>query len=96
MPIDKETSDQLAAQWKRERDGFAMNLFEYNITLSARVALGHGMDRTTVASILFSLAQAIETQNCAESMSPVPDGNTLEEMCLDWGHVPPPPSAEKE
>jgi hypothetical protein len=87
MPIDKETEARLAAQWKRERDCFAMNLFEYNSTLSARVALGHGLDRETVAAVLHTLADAILTQDCAESMSPIPDGNTLEEMCLDWGRA---------
>jgi hypothetical protein len=89
MPINKETEDKLAEQWKRERDGFALNLFEYNTTLSARIALGHGLDRETVSAILHSLADAILTQDCAESMSPVSDGRTLEEMSLD---VPPAPS----
>jgi hypothetical protein len=82
MPID------IAKQWKRERDGFALNLFEYNSTVAARIALGHGIDRETVAAILHSLADAILTQDCAESMSPIHDGNTMEEMSLD---VPPAP-----
>jgi hypothetical protein len=86
MPIDKETEYMLVKQWKREHDSFALNLFEYNTTLAARVALGHGIDRETVAAVLHSLAEAIRTQDCAESMSPVSDGNTLEEMSLD---VPP-------
>lgn len=88
MPIDKETSDKLQEQWKRERDSFALNLFEYNSTVAARIALGHGINRETVSAILHSLADAILTQDCAESMSPVDDGNTMEEMSLD---VPPAP-----
>jgi hypothetical protein len=82
----KETEARLVRQWKHEHDAFALNLFEFNTTLSARVAIGHGIDRETVASVLRTLADAILTQDCAESMSPVSDGNTLEEMSLD---VPP-------
>jgi hypothetical protein len=85
MPID---NNKLQEKWKRERDGFALNLFEFNTTLAARVALGHGIDRETVAAILHSLAEAIRTQDCAESMSPVDDGRTLEEMCLDVPSAP--------
>jgi hypothetical protein len=68
------------AQEQNER--FALHLFECNSTLEARIALGRGLDRETVAAILHSLAEAIRTQDCAESMSPVSDGNTLSELGL--------------
>lgn len=61
----------------------ALNLFEYNSTLAAKIALGHGVDRETVAMVLRSLADAIETQDCAENMSPIDDQNTFEELFID-------------
>jgi hypothetical protein len=65
---------------ERQREWFAMNLFEYNVTLAARIALGHGIDREGVGAALRSLAYAIETRDVAEDMSPVDDVNTLNHL----------------
>jgi hypothetical protein len=67
-------------RWRKRQADFAMSHFEYCTTLDARVALGHGMTRETVALILRSIADAIETQDCAEDMSPINDGHTLEQL----------------
>jgi hypothetical protein len=66
----------------QERKSFALGLLEFNATLAARIALGHGIDRNTVAAVLRDLAYAIETQDVAEDMSPVGDGNILAELDL--------------
>jgi hypothetical protein len=61
-----------------EQAEFAWNLFEYNTTLSAKLAVGHGFDRERVAMSLHSLADAIANPtSVAEDMSPVDDHNTL-------------------
>jgi hypothetical protein len=65
-----------------ERKAFALGLLEFNSTLAARIALGHGIDRETVGACLRDLAYAIETQDVAEDMSPVGDGNILAELDL--------------
>lgn len=57
----------------------AMNVFEYNSTLAARAALGHGISRDEIALSLESLAYAIRTQDVAESMYPIDDGGTFEQ-----------------
>ncbi|HEX4399668.1 MAG TPA: hypothetical protein VH136_18660 [Trebonia sp.] len=63
-----------------EAEAFASNLLAYNLTLAARVARGHGITAEEVAAVLRSLADAIETGDCAESMYPVSDGSTLVEL----------------
>jgi hypothetical protein len=57
----------------------AMDIFNYNSTVAAKMALGEGIDRETVAACLRSLADAIETQDCAEDMSPIYD-RTLSQL----------------
>jgi hypothetical protein len=75
-----ETVDTGTWRWKKRQADFALNHFEYCVTLDARLALGHGIDRETVAAILHSLAEAIRTQDCAENMDAVDDGSTLEQL----------------
>jgi hypothetical protein len=70
------------SEYEQELRSFALRVFEFNSTLAARIALGHGIDRETVGAILHSLADAIITEDCAENMSPVSDGNTLAELDL--------------
>jgi hypothetical protein len=57
----------------------AMDMFSYNTTVAAKMALGEGIDRETVAALLHSLAEAIRTQDCAEDMSPIYD-RTLSQL----------------
>jgi hypothetical protein len=66
-----------------EQAEFAWNLFEYNTTLSAKLAVGHGFDRERVAMSLHSLADAIANPtSVAEDMSPVDDANTMLHLLL--------------
>jgi hypothetical protein len=66
-----------------EQAEFAWNLFEYNTTLAAKLAVGHGFDRERVAMSLHSLADAIANPtSVAEDMSPVHDANTLLHLLL--------------
>jgi hypothetical protein len=80
--IEQPVAGDYPSEYEQERSAFALGLFEFNATLAARIALGHGIDRETVAAILHSLADAIRTQDCAEDMSPVSDGNILAELDL--------------
>jgi hypothetical protein len=50
---------------------FSVMAFEHYSTVAARLALGEGVSRETVAMSLRNLADAIETQDCAEDMSPI-------------------------
>jgi hypothetical protein len=45
--------------------------FHHYSTVIARTALGEGVSREFVAHSLRTLADAIETQDCAEDMSPI-------------------------
>lgn len=77
MPTERDKSIQA---WERQLEELAMHLFNYNTTLAARLALGHGIDKETVAESLRSLAYAIETGDVAESMYAVDDGHTLDQL----------------
>jgi hypothetical protein len=79
---DEQYEAHIAREEEQERKSFALGLFEFNATLNARIALGHGIDRDTVSMVLRSLADAIEFQDVAENMSPVGDGNILAELDL--------------
>jgi hypothetical protein len=74
------SADPLMEEWHRKKEEFARNLFNYNVTIAARLAIGHGIDRPDVATWLRDLAYAIETQDVAEDMSPVDDINTLDHL----------------
>jgi hypothetical protein len=66
-----------------EQAEFAWNLFEYNTTLAAKLAVGHGFDRERVAMSLHSLADAIANPtSVAEDMRPIDDANTLLHLML--------------
>lgn len=49
----------------------AMLILQRAATVAARCAIGDGLDRTSVALVLHDLANAIETQDCAEDMSKI-------------------------
>jgi hypothetical protein len=66
--------------WEQRKEEFAHNLFNYNITVASRLALGHGIERSDVAAWLRDLAYAIETQDVAEDMSAIDDNHTLEHL----------------
>jgi hypothetical protein len=50
---------------------FSIMAFHHYSTVIARTALGEGVSREFVAHSLRTLADAIETQDCAEDMSPI-------------------------
>jgi hypothetical protein len=52
-------------------EGEAILMLQRSSELAARIALGDGITRQMVAIILHDLAAAIETQDCAEDMSPI-------------------------
>jgi hypothetical protein len=79
---DGQYEAHVAREEEQERKSFALGLFEFNATLAARIALGHGIDRNTVSAVLRSLADGIEFRDVAEDMSAVADGNILAELDL--------------
>jgi len=49
----------------------AVLILQRLLALASRTAVGDGLPRAAVAEILRSEADAIETQDCAEDMSPI-------------------------
>jgi hypothetical protein len=74
---------EVGSRYAEEQVEFAWNLFEYNTTLAAKLAVGHGVEREKVAMSLHSLADAIANPtSVAEDMRPIDDANTLLHLML--------------
>jgi hypothetical protein len=71
---------QAVSRYQTTPEGFAQDLFSYNISLAARMALGHGISNETVAELLEGMAAAVRTGDCAEDTSPISDGHNLEQL----------------